>query len=361
MMMGLNRREIILAAITGVLLAILAARVAVSELFGMGRQLRQLRNNLHQQVERLEGRLARVKKLEAQLEEFKARSLPSNTGLARSLYGNWLLETAKEAGWQNTFLDIGESRAVGAYQSLRFTLKADANWEGIARFLYKFYSTDFFHRVRLLALQPKEKSQLIEINISVEAISLGDSLNRDSLPNRPPKNLAAGDAHVYTRTLAQRNLFGPYSPQPAPERRPPVVSTPPPPPSPPPPPPFDPSRFAFLTGIVGPPGQLEAWVLSRTEGRLYVLREGAEFQIGLLRGRLRRLELRSAEVEAEGRRWRVNLGETLRPQMLSGSSTGEVGASPPPQGAPLYREPPESPAIPTQISEEAGSPSHTAG
>jgi hypothetical protein len=360
--MGLNRREIILGAITAVLLAILAARVVVSELLGTGRQLRQLRGNLRQQVERLENRLARVKKLEAQLEEFKARSLPSNLALARSLYGNWLLETAKEAGWQNAFLDIGESRAVGSYHSFRFTLKADTNWEGLARFLYKFYSTDWLHRVRLLAIQPKERSQLIEVNASVEAISLRDALRRDTLPSRPPRNLSAGDVNVYTRTLAQRNLFAPYSPPPPPERRPPVVSTPPtPPPSPPPPPPFDASRFAFLTGIVGPPGRLEAWVLSRTEGRIYVLREGDEFQIGLLRGRVRRLELRSAEIEAEGRRWRVNLGESLRPQMISRSEPTEVGASLPPQTPALSREEAAPTGNPPEVSEESSPPSPTAG
>ncbi len=358
--MGLNRREIILAAITGVLLAILAARVVVSELLGTGRQLRQLRANLRQQVERLENRLARVKKLEAQLEEFKARSLPSNLGLARSLYGNWLLETAKEAGWQNTFLDIGESRAVGSYHSFRFTLKADTNWEGLARFLYKFYTTDWLHRVRLLAIQPKERSQLIEVNASVEAISLRDALPRDTLPSRPPRSLSAGDVSVYTRALAQRNLFAPYVPPPPQERRPSVVSSPP-PPSPPPPPPFDASRFAFLTGIVGPPDRLEAWVLSRTEGRLYVLREGDEFQIGLLRGRIRKLELRSAEIEAEGRHWRVNLGESLRPQMISRSEPTEVGASLPPQAPALSREAAAPTGNPSEVSEESSAPSPTAG
>ncbi len=358
--MGLNRREIILAAITGVLLAILAARVVVSELLGTGRQLRQLRGTLRQQVERLENRLARVKKLEAQLEEFKARSLPSNLALARSLYGNWLLETAKEAGWQNAFLDIGESRAVGSYQSFRFTLKADTNWEGLAKFLYKFYTTDWLHRVRLLAIQPKERSQLVEVNASVEAVSLRDASARDTLPSRPPRSLSAGDVSVYTRTLAQRNLFAPYAPPPPPERRPPVVSSPP-PPSPPPPPPFDASRFAFLTGIVGPPDRLEAWVLSRTEGRLYVLREGDEFQIGLLRGRIRKLELRSAEIEADGRHWRVNLGESLRPQMISGSSPTEVGVSLQPPAAPVRRELTPPTASPAEVSEDSSAPSPTAG
>lgn len=336
-MIGLTRREMILAAVTGLLLLLLAGRTLWSELFGTGRQLRQLRANLQQQVARLESRLARQKKLEAELAAFKARSLPRDAAVARSLYGNWLLELARKSGWRNTFLDVGDSRAAGFYSSFRFNIKAEANWEGVVRFLYAFYSTDYLHRIRLLSLQPRERSDQLDINLSVEALALNDASATNALPTLPPRALAAGDERTYRSTVVERNLFAAYTPPRETPR--PAVTTPPPSP-PPPPPPFDASRFAFLTGIVGPPDQLEAWILSRTEGKLYKVREGEQFQIGLLRGRLVRLELRAAEIEADGRRWRVGIGESLRP-LIGGSVAPGVGFAP--------SAPPAAPAIiPTQ-------------
>jgi hypothetical protein len=325
-MMGLTRREAVFAAITGILLAILAGRSLFSELFGTGRQLRQLRANVQQQVERLEKRLARTKNLQAQLADFGKRSLPANSARARSLYGNWILERAKASGWQNTFLEIGDARAGGFYQSLRFTLKGEATWEGLARFLYSFYSTPFLHKIRMLSIQPKERSSLLEVNLSVEALSLNDALQQDTLPQLAARSLPAGDVKVYAQALSQRNLFAAYSPPPPSPPRPPIAISPP--SSPPLPPPFDASRFAYLTAIVGSPDRLEAWIHSRTEGKTYVLREGDVFQIGLLRGKLARLELRSAEIEAEGRRWRVGIGESLRSQVLLAPTSSTVGGMP---------------------------------
>ncbi len=337
-MIGLTRREMILAVVTGVLLLSLAGRTLWTEFFGVGRQLRQLRVNLQQQVSRLENRVARQKKLEAQLETFKTRSLPGDSAVARSVYGNWLLEVAKKSGWRNTFLDIGDSRAGGFYSSLRFNLKGETNWDGLVQFLYAFYANNWLHRIRSLSLQPKERGEQMEINLSVEAIALHDAASGTSLPTLPPLTLSAGDQQTYRKALAQRNLFAPYSPPREPPR--PVVSSPP-VSTPPPPPPFDASRFAFLTGIVGPPDQLEAWIYSRAEGKLYVLREGDRFQLGLLRGQLVRVELRAVEIESEGRRWRVAIGESLRPTMASPASP-EVGLLPRPA------TPPDSTVVPVQ-------------
>lgn len=352
-MMGLTRREWLLAIVTGALLVLLAGRTLWTELFGTGRQLRQLRANLGQQVSRLENRLARQKKLEAQLENYKQRSLPRNTAVARSIYGHWLLELAKKAGWQNTYLDVGDSRSAGFYNSFRFNLKGDTRWEGLARFLYGFYSADYLHRIRLVSLQPKERSDQLEVNLSVEALALNEATGAEGLPERPPRPLAAGDERAYSELLAKRNLFAPYSPPR--ETPPPRVATPSPPP-PPPPPPFDASRFAFLTGIVGPPDRLEAWILSRTEGKTYVVREGESFQIGRLQGRIVRLELRAAEIEAEGRRWRVGLGESLRPMVGGfpgfGGPVSPAGPSPSPPAVVPVQSPPASPES-TAASTEA--------
>ncbi len=324
--MGFSRRELALAAIVGVLLVALAARMIFSELWGTGRQLRQLRDNLERQAGQLQTRLERREKLESQLADFRRRSLPANAEVARSAYGNWLLKIAKDAGFQNTFLEIGEVRSGGTHQNLRFTLKAEASLENVTRFLFAFYSAGYLHKLRTVTLQPRERSSRLEVSMILDALVLNDAESKQQLPDLPARSLRLARIEDYVRALSGRNFFAAYSPPPP---RPASPPTPPPVVVPPPPPPrFDASRYAYLTGIVGPPERLEAWIMSRTEGRKIVVREGDRIEVGLLRARVRRLDLRHLELESEGRQWTVFIGQSLRPGGELSAGTGGFFAPP---------------------------------
>ena len=115
--------------------------------------------------------------------------------------------------------------------------------------------------------------------------------------------LASSDLDDYREAITKRNIFGPY-------KAPPPVRTEG--PGPPPPPKFDPCKFAFVTAIVASNGDPQAWVIARTTGEKFQLREGEEFEIGDFQAKIVRINRRDAEIEFDGKPWLVPLGDNLR-------------------------------------------------
>lgn len=123
----------------------------------------------------------------------------------------------------------------------------------------------------------------------------------------PAPRLAASELDVYREAIAKRNVFAAYKPpapvreeRPEPERR-------------PEPPRFDPCKFAYLTGIVqGAGDQPEVWLIARTTGTKYALREGETFQVGDVSAKVIHINRRNAEIEFDGKRWLVPMGDNLR-------------------------------------------------
>lgn len=93
-----------------------------------------------------------------------------------------------------------------------------------------------------------------------------------------------------------------------------TVTDPPPPEDPAPERPrFDIARYTFLTGIIqqeGRPGQ--AWLTSRTEGRVIKVFEGDEIEVGLFAGKLEKVARKYIDVTVEGGdRIRIDYGRAL--------------------------------------------------
>ncbi len=301
--MTFSQRERILAIVTAGLLAVIALRFAYSFWFGTGRELRRLRTNLTEEVARKQSRLEKINRAKSQLEEFQRRSLPGDAQLAQSVYSNWLLEVAERSGLDEISVDAGAARTrSGRYTGLRFHLQAEATMDELVEFLFEFYSAGYLHKLRSVTLRPRTRSERLDVAITIEAMSLAGAPVGTELPKLAAPRMQLANLDSYRRTIARKNFFRPYSPP----RRPALVDRRP------APPPFDPSKFTYLTAIVGPVDQLEAWLLCRPTGKLFRLREGQSFQVGELRGTVRRLEPRRAEVEINGQPHTLALGDSLR-------------------------------------------------
>ena len=140
----------------------------------------------------------------------------------------------------------------------------------------------------------------------------------------PSPRLAASELDVYREAIAKRNVFAAYKkPAPVmPDR-----------PEEPEPPKFDPCKFAYLTGIVqGASNEPEVWLIARTTGTKYALREGETFEVGDVSAKVIHINRRDAEIEFDGKRWLVPMGDNLR------------------EAKPLFEEPAEK----VDVSAEAG-------
>jgi hypothetical protein len=296
--MALKKRERNLAIATGVLVVLFLGRMLLSGLGSSGNPLETQREQLIREIERKKRQIDRGKESEARLAEWQRRSLPSELEAARSLYQNWLLASANEAGFEGLKVESTQGRQRGStYHALRFNVQARTNLDQLTRFLHRFYSAGFLHQILSLSLVPLEEGRKLEVQFSVEALALAEADRSNKLPQQPEKPLLAADASNYAKSIAGRNIFAPY-------RRP--------DPPPPDPPKFDPAKYVYLSAIVQVGDQPEAWIINRTSGDRITLRQGDDFSAGDYQGKIERIGLREVEIEVDGQRWLLPLGDNLR-------------------------------------------------
>lgn len=299
--MALKKRERILAIVTGVLVVLFLGRMLLSGLGSSGGGLEAKRDQLLREIEQKERQIDRGQQAQQQLAEWRKRCLPSDIEAARSLYQNWLLASAGAAGFHGIKVESTQGRQRrDTYHALRFNLQAQTDLEELTEFLHGFYSAGYLHQILNLSLSPLENGRKVDVVFSVEALALPDADRSHQLPGKPDQPPLAAGVADYTKAIAGRNIFAPYR-------------KPDPPAAPPPDPPkFDPARYVYLSAVVMVANEPEAWVINRTSGDRIKLRAGDEIRAGDYRGVVQRIGLREVEIEFDGNRWLLPLGDNLR-------------------------------------------------
>lgn len=308
MTIALNQREKTLAGAVLVLLGVVVLYFLFTAWRGPRQALLAQKAEATAELQRKQNRLQLARQAEQQLETWRRRSLPANAETAVSLYQNWLLQTAGDAGFTAVSIDaaLGRRRPE-VLQALRLNLQAAAGLEELVAFLHRFYQAGHLHQIARLALVPEGRGGRLSVQITIDALSLPTAEHANELPEAP-SDRALALLGEYRDTIARRNLFAAYQPPPPPR---PTVEAPR--PAAPPQPRFDAARHAYLTGIVKTvDGRWQVWIHARTSDERFELFEGDTFEIGDARGKVLRIEEREAEVEFDGERYVVALGDNLR-------------------------------------------------
>ncbi len=327
--MTLSQREKLLASIVGVLVAGLALwlgfRLFSGPLVLVRAQVAAYQNKL----DTLQDQVLRAKKAQDRVAQWNRQALPSDAARAGALYQSWLLELAGKANFRQKKVDPGEVRnQSSAYRVLPFTVRGQATLEELIRFLFDFYSAGHLHQIRRITIRPVEKSKDLDVVLAIEALSLPTADRKDQLSQEKGQRLKLRDLAEYRKAIAERNVLAPYRPPP-PVRppEPPIVA------NLPKPEPFDPSRFAYVTGIVEVNGEPQVWVKARTTDENFQLRQGDKFQLGPFSAVVARIDSRNVEIEVDGKRHTVPLGSNIRGVPVNSEkpeSRGDGGNSPNP-------------------------------
>ena len=241
---------------------------------------------LKQQIEKQEKELARARKAGKQFEIWKKQSLPSSVEVARSLYRSWLLESVSAARLANPFVDSGSAISrKGLYISLAFSVRCRGSLHELTRFLFTFYQANLLHQIQSMSVTPLGKTGRFDVSISIEALALPGSPNKDQLNSGISTQLASTRLTDY-RVIARRNVFG-------------VGSG------------FDEAHHAYLTAVTFSDGQPEAWITLRSEDRVLKLKIGQDFDVGPVNGTVVSVDDSDVVFKADGERWLLSLGESL--------------------------------------------------
>jgi len=276
------------------------------------------------QIDKLSGDVRKKKVLVARgdlaakkLTDWQQRSLPTDKEKARSLYQNWLLGLIEKSKFVGA--DLSTQNMPGrqkVFDRLAFTITGEATLEQLVQFLFEFYRSGHLDQIRRLHIQPVEKSNRLKLNVSVEGLILPTAKHKDELNDQPGKRLAADDVKKYQDTIVKRNLFAEYTPEK------PVVVTPPKIEKPP----FDPATQAKFTGFTESGDKRQAWIRVFTTNQTLMLGEGDKIEVGTFKGTVTRVGEHDIELAADGKRWLLAMGESLKDAIVIGEDKSAVPA-----------------------------------
>jgi len=328
----LRRREKVLAGVAGVLLAFVLFQFALvmvrRTLSTPGASLSDLRTQRDAKQKVLDSHRRTVERAQAaaaKLAQWRRRSLPSDRTAARAHYQDWLRELVEKLNFRDRDVFSGEPQSrQGMYVVFPFRIQGRATLGQVVQFLHAFYTAGHLHKVRRLTLHPVEGSPLLDVAISIEAVSLPRADRRDKLSTVRSDRLKLDSVEAYLEQIDRRlmegdryvdrgGVFAAYQPPPPPPRPPRPPPSPPRPPAPPPSPPrFDHCKYTKVSAILEVDGKPQVWLLVQTTGDRLELSEGDTFEIGGISGRIVHIGRHEVEIELDGESRLLASGETLR-------------------------------------------------
>ena len=298
-------RTYVLGGVLAALLLYFGGEWVVENLLqGPVEEARKSNENLKEQKLKREKDLERAHQATELLVRWEKQSLPSDLEMAPWLYRAWLIELVEDVGLGNPSVAPGQpvSRG-GLFHTIGFSLRGRGTLEQLTRFLFAFYRTDLLHQVRMLIITPLGDSGQLDLTLSIEAAVLAragpegpkeatveerqETIFEDFRRRtwRESDRLASLRLVDYD-SIITRNLFG-------------IGGAP------------NPIDHAYLTAITSIDGEPAAWFKLRATDESLQLRQGEEFQIGPVAGKIAEIVGSDVIIESDGERWLLTLGERL--------------------------------------------------
>jgi hypothetical protein len=180
--------------------------------------------NRKSEIARLEGDIRKLKQqvmagqmASQKISGFEARSFPKTPEVARMLYHDWLLTELEDLGLAKpkvNFQNITHEKGLFAKQV--FNVSAEGTLPQLVDFLHAFYSRTWLHRITTLNVVPtKDNHKLLQISLTLDAVSLLKAKDMAELDMRTGNRLALPSIDDYRRLVISRNTFGPENQPPA--------------------------------------------------------------------------------------------------------------------------------------------------
>jgi hypothetical protein len=164
--------------------------------------IEQPQTELNRRIETLRNDLTESKQQQLQsqktgrrLAEYSARALPSDPMLARSSYQEWLLALVDQNKFTATSVDASQpvpleiksrtkkGKRVRVGHRIDYSLRGQASLAKLAEFLDQFRKAGHLHKIRALTLNPIGNEGRLDINLSIQVLSMESSANESNVGN----------------------------------------------------------------------------------------------------------------------------------------------------------------------------------
>jgi len=206
----MSKREKILAAIVGLLMLLMVIGYAVRQVSdAIGRKRREVAS-LQEQKWQKDLAIKNSKLDEELMAVYQNRAMPPDLEQARTLYKAWLMDCAKEVGFDGWQVNPANARSSSdVYKTFAFTVSGQGDLKQVIEFLHRFYSVDCLHRVYHMHGKRIKDTKQHDLTISVEALSLPTATNIAQLPDKPSDRLSHGELVAYLDAILSRDLSRP--------------------------------------------------------------------------------------------------------------------------------------------------------
>jgi hypothetical protein len=284
--MKLDRRRLLLFVlgllVGGYLLNMLVDRLYVQPLAAESKSAA----NLQKRISELQQKVKRLTAKVPQRDELEDRALPAELELATSSYQTWLINLVSSLGLGNPNVDSTSPVRDKGHTRLQFNVRGKANLKQLTQLLFEFYRAGSLHKVRQISLTPTSNNDQLELQLSVEALSLDRSRNVTGLTSLTSNRLRFDSVAEY-QPIAKRNLFGEGT-----------VSAG--------------IRAARLTAITSDrQGIAEAWISLGADAKTLLLKAGDSTLIDSVEVIVREIQSDSVKLELDGQPGTVEVGKSL--------------------------------------------------
>ncbi|WP_425616407.1 hypothetical protein NA78x_000053 [Anatilimnocola sp. NA78] len=206
----MSERERLLAIVVGACAAVIAVWMGWGFYAGMVKYRRDNISALSKEVADQTAQIRTITKATKKLNEYEARSLPPDTALARSLYQSWLLNKLQDAGLRDQLVSPnGQRPQEKNFVQQTFTVNGKGRYEQIVKLLHDLYSVDMLHRVSRVSLKPVKDSKELDLQLTLDALSLYSAAPTTKLNETPAKRLKLPTLLEYQNSIVGRNIFAP--------------------------------------------------------------------------------------------------------------------------------------------------------
>jgi len=206
----MTERERLLAIVVGACAAVIGIWMGWGFYAGMVSSRRASIDALSRDVSAQSNQLKNIAKASKKISEYEERSLPPDTALARSLYQSWLLNKLEDAGLRDQVVSPSGQRPVERnFVQQTFSVSGKGRYEQIVKLLHDLYRVDMLHRVSRMSLKPIKDSKELDLQLTLDALSLYTAAPATELKETPSKRLKLPNLLDYQTSIVGRNIFSP--------------------------------------------------------------------------------------------------------------------------------------------------------
>ena len=155
------------------------------------------------------------------LESYEKMSLPYTADVTRTAYQDWLLALVKSNGFTGTSIEAGKPLPITIKRRNRkanqperkvvlnrfpYSLRFRGSLQQFVKLLHEFYSSGHLHKIKSISLNPSSGGSILDISLSVEALSMRRTERESELSNAKVNRLAKDLKEDYLG-IARRNIF----------------------------------------------------------------------------------------------------------------------------------------------------------